>query len=251
MYLAAISHLHHSNGFWSPVTGNPRLKLALRGLQRKQAAGSGSAMRHPLTMKMLKDLSKSLHSKKSLSTHDRLMMQAALSVAFFGFLRVSEFTTNRKAMRRGRFLTRKDVLLTTDELKLNIKYSKTDQLGNGSSISMGLTGDVCCPVLTMKSYLKCCHAKPGAPLFHFASGRPLSSQRLRSTLRSLLRRIGYDPRNFNTHSFRIGAATAAARAGLPTETIKQLGRWRSNAYSVYVRHTPNHSSTTAQIARAP
>ena len=149
------------------------------------------------------------------------MMQAALSVAFFGFLSVSEFTTNRKAMRRGRFLTRKDVLCTPDELKLNIKYSKVDQLGNGSSISMGLTGEVCCPVLTMKSYLKCCHAKPGTSLFHFTSGRPLSSRRLQSTLRSLLRCIGYDP---GTHSFRIGAATAAAIAVLPTETIKQLGR---------------------------
>ena len=97
---AAIPYLHHSNGFRSPVTGNSRLKLALKALQRKQAAGSGSAK---ITMKMLRDLSKSLHSKKSLSTHDRLMMQAALSVAFFGFLRVSEFTTNRKAIKRGRF----------------------------------------------------------------------------------------------------------------------------------------------------
>ena len=63
--------------------------------------------------------------------------------------------------------------------------------------------------------------------------------------------LGTTPGNFNTHSFRIGAATAAARADLPTETIKQLGRWRSDAYSVYVRHTPNQSLTTVQIARAP
>ena len=99
----------------------------------------------------------------------------------------------------------------------------------------------------MPSYLRCCHAKPAAPLSHFQSGRPLSVRRLRSTLHSLLRQNSYDPGNYNTHCLRIGAATA----GLPPATIKQLGRWCSDAYSTYVRHTPNHSSTTAQIARAP
>ena len=186
------------------------------------------------------------------STHDRLMLQAALAVAFFGFLRVSKFTVNswkRKAMRRGRFLAKQDVLLAPYDLHLTIKYSKMDQLRKGSIITMGLTRSslLSCPVLAMPSYLRCCHAKPAAPLSHFQSGRPLSVRRLQSTLHSLLRQNSYDPGNYNTHSFRIGAA----RAGLPPATVKQLGRWCSDAYSTYVRHTPNHSSTTAPIARAP
>ena len=79
---------------------------------------------------------------KTHSTHDRLMLQAALAVAFFGFLRVSKFTVNswkRKAMRRGRFLAKQDVLLAPFDLHLTIKYSKMDQLGKGSIITMGLT----------------------------------------------------------------------------------------------------------------
>eukprot|EP00731_Ephydatia_muelleri_P037091 Em0394g3a len=35
---------------------------------------------------------------------------------------------------------------------------------------------------------------------------------------------------------RIGAATAVSRSGLPPATIKNLGRWRSEAYKVYMRH---------------
>lgn len=72
------------------------------------------------------------------------MLQAALAVAFFGFLRVSEFTVSRSkrtAMRRGRFLAKQDVRLAPHELQLTIKYSKTDQLGNGSIITMGFTGE--------------------------------------------------------------------------------------------------------------
>ena len=143
--------------------------------------------------------------------HDRLMLQAALAVTFFGFLRVGEFTTTdiskRKAMRRGRgeamwrgrgeamrrgrFLAKQDVQLTPH--KLTIKWSKTDQLGNRSIVTMEPTHEAICPVLAMMSYLRCCQAKPAAPLFHFESGRPLSARRLRSTLHSLLRQNGYDP----------------------------------------------------------
>ena len=41
--------------------------------------------------------------------------------------------------------------------------------------------------------------------------------------------------NFNSHSFRIGAATAAGVAGVPEATIKVLGRWKSGAYQQYIR----------------
>jgi len=36
--------------------------------------------------------------------------------------------------------------------------------------------------------------------------------------------------NFSTHSFRIGAATVAARNEIPDHLIQALGRWSSNAY---------------------
>ena len=246
MYLAAISYLHHSNGFQSPIHHKAPEAEAC---SQRAPKGTGCLVRHcKIASKMLMELSQSLYARKMYSTHDCLLLQAALAVAIFGFLRVSEFTVNsskRKAMRRGRFLAKQEVLLAPHKLQLTIKYSKTDQLGNGSIVTMGLTREACCPALAMTSYLRRCQAKPAAPLFHFKSCRPLSARR--STLHSLLRQNGYDPGNYNTHSFRIGAATAAARAGLPPATIKQLGRWRSDAYSTYDHHTPNHS-TTAQIA---
>eukprot|EP00731_Ephydatia_muelleri_P032887 Em0024g431a len=86
-----------------------------------------------------------------LKRHDRRMLRAALTLGFFGFLKVSEFTLkNRRA------------------------------------------------------------------------GRPLTSKSFRSTFLSLVEQCGYNPAQYNTHSLRIGAATAAARAGLPTETIQKL-----------------------------
>ena len=41
--------------------------------------------------------------------------------------------------------------------------------------------------------------------------------------------------HLNTHSFRIGGASAAFAAGVPEATIQVLGRWSSDAYRAYIR----------------
>ena len=46
-----------------------------------------------------------------------------------------------------------------------------------------------------------------------------------------------------SHSFRIGAATVAARNGVPDHLIQAMGRWSSNAYQLYIR-TPSASLAT-------
>ena len=72
-----------------------------------------------------------------------------------------------------------------------------------------------------------------APLFMFTSSKPLTRNSCLKHLHHALERIGYDSKNFNTHSFRIGAATSASHAGVSTSVIKVLGRWRSDAYRRY------------------
>ena len=49
------------------------------------------------------------------------------------------------------------------------------------------------------------------------------------------------------HSFRIGAATAAATAHIPDHIIQLLGRWKSDSYKRYIR-TPKAVIQKAQDA---
>lgn len=58
---------------------------------------------------------------------------------------------------------------------------------------------------------------------------------VRKEMKRLLNLAGYDPNNYNIHSFRAGGATTLARNGTPPSIIKAHGRWSSNIYTDYVR----------------
>jgi len=55
----------------------------------------------------------------------------------------------------------------------------------------------------------------------------------KSWLQQIMASAGIEE-NFSSDSFRIGAATVAARQGIPDHLIQELGRWSSNAYRLYI-----------------
>ncbi|XP_078343927.1 uncharacterized protein LOC144629561 [Oculina patagonica] len=58
-------------------------------------------------------------------------------------------------------------------------------------------------------------------------------------LRDAARYAGLPYKSLKGHSFRIGAASTAAAAGLPDWLIKVLGRWSSDCYQLYIRTPQN------------
>ena len=72
-------------------------------------------------------------------------------------------------------------------------------------------------------------SQPGL-LFRFGDGSFLTRERFVREVRQLLTSAGIDPTPYSGHSFRIGAATTAAHAGLDAAFIQILGRWKSSAY---------------------
>ena len=77
---------------------------------------------------------------------------------------------------------------------------------------------------------------PGqGPFFRCEDGTPLTKGAFVRKVKGLVTRAGLDANLYSGHSFRIGAATSAARAGIQDSTIQALGRWSSAAFLVYVR----------------
>ena len=103
----------------------------------------------------------------------------------------------------------------------------------------------------MKHYLQTRIYESHRPLFLFADGTVLTRSRFISCLRSLLEKVGLKAELYAGHSFRIGAATTAASAGLPDWLIQAMGRWNSVCYKRYIRIT-NQSlqSACTEMARA-
>lgn len=85
-----------------------------------------------------------------------------------------------------------------------------------------------CLVLALQHYLEVNKTGQG-PLFQFPGGSPVTHAFVSKNLSKILYFIGLDTRTYKGHSFRIGAATHAAKLGLSELYIKQLGRWNSNA----------------------
>jgi hypothetical protein len=56
-------------------------------------------------------------------------------------------------------------------------------------------------------------------------------------LKLALAYCGLNPHQCKGHSFRIGAATEAAKLGYSENFIQQLGRWQPNAIKRYIRIT--------------
>lgn len=112
--------------------------------------------------------------------------------------------------------------------KEKVKGSKTDPFRQGISVTVGRTGDDLCPVKAMLAYLAVRKGEPGAPLFLYQDGTPLTRSKFVGVAVSA---SGLPKGEFAGHSFRAGATVA----GVEDSLIQTLGRWRSSAYLLYIR----------------
>ena len=157
------------------MSGNTILKLALRGIRREQTQSQCRTPRLPITQQILADLLEHLGCNSTIPSQGRLMLKAAMSLPFFGFLRVSEFTVP------AYHTPRRDIQFLGHRLKVFLTHSKKDQFGQGSVITVGSSEDACCPPQYHAThYLESCRTPLSRPLFHFRNGMPLTGKEVSS-----------------------------------------------------------------------
>ncbi|CAC5412032.1 unnamed protein product [Mytilus coruscus] len=201
-----------------------------------QHLGKRVDSRKPITFDVLKWLILILH-RVCKSIYETKLFRAAFALAFFGFMRIGEITyVNKNADNHVLKISDNKFNDIDSEVFVTIMSSKTDQIGCSTTLilSSNDNDNELCVVKMLKDYLQLRPDSQGQ-LFCHLNHNKLTRFQFLAVLRSALNFIIWNPEEFNTHSFRIGAATTAALEGKTDEEIQTLGRWNSNSLKSYIR----------------
>lgn len=229
-HLSAIAYIHKLHNFPDPTQTFIVREVQLGGRRLHHQSDT----RQPITKFILHQL---YYAVPHLSSNSYMcaLYQSLFLLAFHGFLRVGEVTATPSTSKHT---------LTIDQVHISYQHLLPGSITitfNSFKHSKGLPRKLSilshpdpCPVKALINYLHFRGYLPGL-LFVNPSKYPLTPYQFTTFLRTVLKYIGQDPAKFNTHSFRIGAATHAAMLGFSALQIKAMGRWQSDAYLKYLR----------------
>lgn len=233
LYTSGICFVHKIHGWSDPSEGFIIQKL-LEGYRRTRQRKDG---RVPITISILTKICQHLPFV-TYSRYKTLLFRAVYSLAYFGLFRVSELVVTRPTeIDLNHALRIKDVHFekSTEAIVIRIRSSKTSQRGPSVSIRIpnSVSDGISC-VQFMRDYV---HVRPHQGNFFFchANGEPLTRSQFSGVLSKVLKHAGFLSDAYRSHSFRIGRASELAVNGVSDDTIKQMGRWTSNAYMSYLR----------------
>jgi hypothetical protein len=199
--------------------------------------------------------------------YEEALLWAAITLAFGAFLRSEEYTQKKVGgvestppkMAAIKFVDGNGVAVDMSMSRLLgrlgdgrmsgsvagmsffVAKSKTDQMMEGHTVFVAESLEkTLCPVSAMVKFLSM-RLRAGVSvnseewLFLNKNGKPLQYLEMLGGLRHVLRELGVQPMDYGTHSLRIGAATLAARMGVPDSVIQKMGRWDSTCYLRYIR----------------
>ena len=230
-YVSAISTWHKSLRLPDPCN-DFIVKKSLKGGFKTP---SPKELREPITIELPGKLVAAL-GPVSDSIYEQKMFKAAYLLAFFGLFRIGEFVADTKERAQRSVLLLSDISIQGTSLKVTIRFSKTDQKGLSSGLTLkGQNGNPLCPVGAVREFMISRGQRAG-PLFMHFNGTFLSRFQFNSMLASTIRFLEPQQRNIKAHSFRIGGATNAMCKGIPYSKIQEMGRWQSHAAKRYIRH---------------
>ncbi|KAM3940554.1 uncharacterized protein RB166_000511 [Leptodactylus fuscus] len=226
--LAALAFWFKFKGY-RDFTKSFLVRQAVKGFRRGSRTRD---TRRPLSFQILGDLLGVL-GRVCNSDYEVRLFGLAFSLAFFGAFRISELVSPSRGRPGG--LGFSDCWLSGGDLVCRIRRSKTDQLGRGLLVRLcPLSGSPVCPVRCFEAFVQVRPAGGLSLLLH-ADSSCLSRFQFVQVLRRGLQALGLPSGEYSSHSFRIGAATEAARWGLPPGVIKRIGRWESDRFKIYIR----------------
>ena len=166
VYLSTICHLQLTTGLLNTFNAHstPCLAQVLQGISRHQASTMPPTTQLPITIQIMQSIKAALTCNST--DPQNIMMWAACCVYFFSCLHCSEFMVPSQTSYDPRIhLSCNDLLgskVQPNMVLLQIKQSKTNPIGQGNVVSLGLTGQDICPVKALLPYLVARGAQPSS-----------------------------------------------------------------------------------------
>jgi hypothetical protein len=181
---------------------------------------------------------------------------AAILVAFFCFLRKSNYTTHTStSFNVDKDLTMSKLIKVGNRFAIKLTHTKTIQYQQREIVIWlpNFPDSDICPTRALTRMLKLRRTHwyheitQTCPLFaQDRKGTPLAITTFRAFLEKSLTSVGVNTAQISPHSLRRGGTTFAFECGCDRACIKLQGDWLSDAYLIYMDVTDRIKQTTVQ-----
>ena len=226
-YLSAISNRHKLENLSDP-TATYLVTKTLQGI--KNSEPNDTQRRLPITKTILQRIILSIPFCTS-NIYTQTMLRALFLLTYHACLRVGEAVHSNQ---QAHTLTIDHLTETHNSYQITFTSYKHSGTETPIFLLQPQADTMYCPVLALRQYLLARGQQPG-PIFVDAAKTPITRDKFAHYLKLCLQLAGLSPNNYTTHSLRIGRATQLAMEGVSETIIKTTGRWKSNAYTKYIR----------------
>ena len=248
----AVKDAHKRAGYGDSTTKMHRVWIVINSLDRHSPK---RPRRLGVTVSMLRWIGEHLENGSSSYGDlkvDCRMLQAALLTAWFFMLRAKEFSDS-SGIDEEMIVRGDDIQLAIQgesadpdqamgrwEATLQFRKTKADQEAFGTCRTMLESGAKhLCVVRALLALREVAPRRFGGPeghlpLFRWSSGQVLKRLEVQNILQRAARAVGLPAERFQSHSLRIGGASALYQATGEIELVKRSGRWTSSAVHRYL-----------------
>ena len=176
------------------------------------------------------------------------LYKAIFITAYYGLLRIGEVAKgdhpvltrdvrigiNKKKLL---FILRTSKTHNKSDIPQTVKVTSSDQLPTKQEQERKRQADPrFCPYNLLREYLllRPAYVNDTEQFFVFRDRSPVKTAILSRTLKNILHGCKIDNSKFSFHGFRAGRGVDFLKLGVSVETIKKIGRWKSNAVFNYL-----------------
>ena len=199
----------------------------------------------PLSKKMFKSVIR--QSNKLLGTQPYLcrLYGAIFAAAYYGLLRIGEIASSPHAILAKNVqigVNKPKILFVLISSKTHNPGDKPQQIKITSEPltdrSKRESESDYCPFHLLAQYIRVrpLSRSEAEQFFVFSDNSPITPQHIRQHLANVLTALNLDPSYYSFHGWPAGRAQDLLNLGLSVETIKKIGRWRSNAVFTYLKY---------------